>query len=80
MLLTANAAVGKKILDVKESTRHAVQRVFAVARTEQRSSDRDLVELDGEHPRRVVDGQTHFSAPESSALRRASKNNIVHFL
>ena len=80
MLLTTNATIGKKILDVEESTRHAVQRVFTVARTEQRAGDRDLTELDREHPRRVVDGQADFSAPESSSLCRASKNHIVHFL
>ena len=31
VLLTTNTAVGKQILNVKKTTRHAVERVFAVA-------------------------------------------------
>ena len=67
-------------MDVEQSTRHTIDRVFAVARAEQRTSDGDLVELNGKHSRGVVDGETDLGTTERRALGGTGKNDIVHFL
>ncbi len=80
VLLSTDTAVRQQILDVEEPTRHTIERVLAVAGAEQGPGDGDLVELDREHPRRVVDGETDLGASERRPLCRAGEDDIVHLL
>ena len=57
VLLAAHAGVAQQLLDVEQSARRAVDGVLAVARTEQRARDRHFGQVDGQLPRRVVDGE-----------------------
>ena len=73
VLLAADAGVGQQLLDVEQAARHAVDGVLAVAGAEQRAGDRDLGELDGQEPRRVVDREADLGparAPGAWRCRR----------
>src|SRR4029077_12343854 len=64
VLLAADSGIAQQFLDVEQPAGHSVERIFAVARTEQRAADRDLGELDRQDARRVVDRQRDLGAPE----------------
>ena len=80
VLLAADARVGEQLLHVEQAARHAVDRVLAVARAEQRAGDRDLGEVDGQQPGRVVDGERHLGPAERRALGGAGEDDVVHLL
>ena len=80
VLLATNPRVREQFLNVEESARHAVDRVFAVTGTEEDAGDGDLVELDREQSGRVVEGQAHLGPTKGRALRRAGEDDIVHLL
>ncbi len=50
VLLTTDTCVGQQLLDVEQSTFDTVDGVLAVAVSKQRSTDRDLGELERKHP------------------------------
>ena len=70
----------QQLLDVEQAAGHAVDGVLAVTRPEERAGDRDLVELDREDARRVVDREAHFGPTERRALGAAGEDHIVHLL
>jgi hypothetical protein len=80
VLLAADAAVGEQVLDVEQAARHPVDGVLALARAEQGAGDGDLAELDGQQPRRVVDGQRDLGASQRGALGGAREDDVVHLL
>jgi hypothetical protein len=80
VLLATHAGVGEQLLDVEQAARHAVDGVLGVAAAEQRARDGDLVELDGQHARRVVDGEAHLGAPQRRPLGGAGEDDVVHLL
>ena len=80
VLLAADAGVGQQLLDVEQAARHAVDGVLAVARAEQRAGDRDLGEVDGQQPGRVVDRERHLGPTERGPLGRAGEDDVVHLL
>ncbi len=80
VLLAADARVGQELLHVEEPTRHAVDRVLAVTRAEQRAGDRDLGEIDREDAGGVVDRERDLRAAERRALGRPREDDVVHLL
>ncbi len=80
VLLTPDAGIGQQVGDVEQPARHPVDRVLAVAGAEQRAADGDLGEVDGEQPRRVVDGEGHLGPAERLTLRRPGEDDVVHLL
>ena len=70
VLLAPDTGVGEQLLDVEQTARRAVDHVLAVAGAEQDAGDRDLVEFDREHARRVVEGETR---PRPGRGRDASR-------
>ena len=80
VLLTAHAGVAEQFLHVEETTRHAVDGVFAFARAEQDARHRDLGELDGQQPSRVVDRERHFGSTQRRPLGRTGEDDVVHLL
>ena len=64
------------------SSRHGTpfERVLAVTAAEQGAGDGHLVELDGQHARRVVDGERDLGPAQRAALGRAREDHVVHLL
>ena len=80
MLLATDSCVRQQFLYVEQSARHPVDRVFALTRTEERSGDGDLGELERQVTRGIVDRERDLGAPESRTLGGAGEDDIVHLL
>ncbi len=80
VLLSADPRVRQQVGDVEQATRNPVDRVLAVAGSEQRAADGDLGEVDREQPRRVVDGQRHLGSAQRLTFGRTGEDDIVHLL
>ncbi len=80
VLLASDAGIGQELLHVEQPAGHVVDGVLAVARAEQRATDGDLAEVDGEDARRVVDGQAHLGAAQRRPGGGAGEDDVVHLL
>ncbi|HEX6657881.1 MAG TPA: AAA family ATPase [Ilumatobacter sp.] len=80
VLLAADAGVAQQLLHVEQAARDTIDRVLALAAAEQDAADRDLVELDGQQPGRVVDGEADLGPAERRARRSTGKDDVVHLL
>ena len=80
VLLTTHAGVGKQFLHVEQTALHAVDRVLALAGSEQRAADAHFAELDGQEAGRVVESQSHLGAPEGRPLGGTGEDDVVHLL
>ena len=79
VLLAADPRITQKLLDVEQPTGRPVDRVLAVTRTEQRSRDGHLGEVDRQLPGCVVDGERHLGPAERRPRRRAGEDDVFHF-
>ena len=80
VLLTSDAGVGEKFLNVEQATFDTVDGVFAFTRSKERSSDGDLGEFDRQETCRVVERQHHLGATESRTLFGSGEDDVVHLL
>ncbi|CAB4894645.1 unannotated protein [freshwater metagenome] len=80
VLLTADPGIAEQLLHVEQAAGNAVDRVFALAGTEQRAADGDLRELDGQQASSVVEGEHHLGATKRRPLGGAGKDDVVHLL
>ncbi len=78
VLLAAHARIREQLLDVEEPARRAVDRVLAVARSEQRPGDGDLGEVGAELAEAVIDGEGHLRPTEGGAVGRAHEDDVLH--
>ncbi len=78
VLLAPDSRVGQKLLDVEQAALRTVDLVFGITRTEQQPRDRDLVELDRQQTRGVVDRERHLGATERRPFRRTGEDDVVH--
>jgi hypothetical protein len=80
VLLTADAGIGEQLLHVEEATADTVDRVLALAGSEEDAADRDLGEVDRQQTGRVVQREHHLGSAERRALRGTGEDDIVHLL
>ncbi len=80
VLLAADAGVRQQVLEVEQPARGAVDGVLALAAAEQDAGERDLVELDRQQPRRVVEREADLGAAERRPLLGAGEDDVVHLL
>ncbi|CAB4827572.1 unannotated protein [freshwater metagenome] len=80
VLLATDAGVAEQFLDIEQAAGNPIDRVFALARAEQRAADADLAELHGEHPIGVVDGEGDLRPSERGAFVGAVEDDVVHLL
>ena len=78
VLLAADPGVREQLLDVEQAARRAVDRVLALAGTEQRPRDRHLGEVDRQPVSRVVDDEGDLGSPERRPFRGAGEDDVVH--
>ena len=78
MHLLAEARVRQQLLNVEQTTRRAVDRIFRTTVTEDRTADRHLGVIDVEHMIRIVDRERHLRTPERRPTRRAREDHVLH--
>ena len=80
VLLATDSGVAEQFLHVEQTAVHAVDRILALSRAEQRSGDRDLGELDRQDARGVVEGERDLGPAERRPFRRPCEDDVVHLL
>jgi len=80
MLVTPDTGIGEQILDVEKTTVHTVELVIARAISIEPPRDRDLIEIEVDHPLSVINNQGHLCPTQRRTGRRAGKDDILHLL
>ena len=80
VLLATDAGVGQQLLQIEQAARRTVDRVLALTAAEQDAGEGDLVELERQQTRGVVEREADLGPPERRALLGAGEDDVVHLL
>ena len=78
VLVAADAAIGKQLLNIEQPAVDPVDLIIAAAVAIKPAGDADLIEIQRQYPRAIVENEGDFAASQSRAGGGPGEDDVVH--